>query len=456
MNGRLRRSAGFALIEALVAMAVVGLGTLGLGGMQMFLARNADLAAQRTEAAAMAEACLESLRSYALPEDWADLPARPRALDGSSLCPQGPVDVTPARSSAVYQRQVVVGSPLSDNLKPVTVRVSWSDRSGEAQSMDFTTVIAKSDPADAARIVVPATGAPLYRNPNDRNIAIPALATDRLDGTSSLALGSSQIFFDNSSGLVSKVCNASGSCSALQAYYLDGYIKQIAIQPSAPGNCGLLGLNCLLSNLLGLLGNLLGSVQGLGMNYSGITVKNPGTAIQCTFSRDSTGLVSVVTNLVTSLLGGDKYFYYKCIIPFVNPSAQETATWGGKMRVGVNVNALSSTPVNYLVCRYQYTNVLAPAGLNADYVNDYIDNKSNVQSYKNVRYSLTDQNYMLFTGQENDIPDNCPKLKGSNGKPEYPIPESEVNPDFPPAATLVKHQRCTDGNVSTDCPKVSP
>lgn len=452
-----KKSPGFALIEALVALAVVSLGSMGLAGVQMFLARNGDLAVQRTQATVIADACLEALRAYAVPEDWAGLPARPQDASGASVCPAGPTTIAPVGSNTSYTRQVFVGAAVSDNLKPVTVKVSWQDRAGETHSLDFTTVIAKSDPADAGRTVVAQTSAPLFRNPNDRNISIPTLAIDRLDGTSSLLLGTSQIFFDNQTGMVVRRCSALNVCTNLKAYYLEGYVKQVAIQPSAPSDCGLLGLNCLISDLLRLLGDALGSVQGLGINYSGVNVKNASSAIQCSFTRDSTGLLSVVTNLVTGLLGGDKYFYYKCTIPFVDPAPQEAGSWGGVIRVGLNVNPFASTPVSYLVCRYQFTNVLAPAGLGQGDVADYLNNKSNTQPYRRVRYILSDQNYMLFTGVARDIPADCPKLRGNNGLPEAPIPVSEVNPAFPPQAILVKHQRCISGAVNTtECPGVSP
>ena len=457
MTSSWKHQTGFALIEALVALAVVGLGSMGLAGMQMFLARNGELAAQRTQAAELADSCLDALRAYAVPEDWASLPTRPQTAGGTSLCPAGPVSITPANSNTVYTRQVFVGTVVADNLKPVTVKVSWQDRAGETHALDFTSVIAKADPADAGRVVVSQSVAPLYRSPNDRNIGIPSTAVNRLDGTSSVSLGSNQVILDNQTGQVTKLCNALNVCTNLKAYYLEGYVKQIAIQPSSPSDCGFLGLNCLLSSLLGLLGDALGSVSGLGMNYSGITVRNATTAIQCGFTRDSTGLVSLVTNLVTALVGGDKYFYYKCLIPFSDPSAQTSGYWGGTVRVGFNVNPFSATPVSYLVCRYQYTNVLPLVNLTSTDATDYVNNKSHTQPYRNVRYILSDQNYLLFTGVARDIPSDCPKLVGSNGLPEAPIPASEINPAFPPPAVLVKHQRCISGSMNaTECPAVSP
>ena len=57
-------SAGFALVESLVALAVTVLGVLGITGMEMFLARTESVAAQRTVATRLAQECIETMRSY--------------------------------------------------------------------------------------------------------------------------------------------------------------------------------------------------------------------------------------------------------------------------------------------------------------------------------------------------------------------------------------------------------
>lgn len=57
-----RRAAGFTLIESMVALLIVTGGLFGLLKTQTMLARNADLARQRTEAVRLAQERIEALR----------------------------------------------------------------------------------------------------------------------------------------------------------------------------------------------------------------------------------------------------------------------------------------------------------------------------------------------------------------------------------------------------------
>ena len=64
---RLHRSQrGVSLIEALVAMAVMAFGTLGVLGVQTTLRLNADIAKQRNEAVRIGQETIEAARSFEL------------------------------------------------------------------------------------------------------------------------------------------------------------------------------------------------------------------------------------------------------------------------------------------------------------------------------------------------------------------------------------------------------
>ena len=62
--GLSRPSRGVSLIEALVALAVMSIGLLGVAGMQATLRSTADLSKQRSEAVRLAQEKLEDLRSF--------------------------------------------------------------------------------------------------------------------------------------------------------------------------------------------------------------------------------------------------------------------------------------------------------------------------------------------------------------------------------------------------------
>lgn len=480
---------GFALIEALVALAVVSLGSMGLAGVQMFLARNGDLAVQRTQATVIADSCLEALRAYALPEDWAGLPDRPKDASGVSVCPAGPTTIAPVGSNTSYTRQVIVGAAVSDNLKPVTVKVTWQDRASESHSLDFTTVIAKADPAAASRLTVASATTSPARNPVDRHASIPVNAIS--DGllNSEKKFKSASIYFNNDDGLVcvSKkwVIDKDGKriCSGVKAFYLQGYIKEIALPLGSRGLVGGLVdvVEGLVKTVVDILGGIL-SLLGLGGFYDQIKeavmalpfkvvpriqVVDSAGKIDCEYGFDSAGLLDSVVSGVTQLAGdvvktlsgllknaadNKEPMRYACIIPFKDPAGGK-GYWTGESLKGevpmqtvlVGVKKVILIKQDYLVCRYQLTNVLALEGMVGTDADNYIRNKSNHQPYKNVAYNLTDQNYLIFTGK--NIPNECPLFSGADGKPD-PLVASEVNTAYPPKATLVKHQRCVGSSSS--------
>ena len=64
MTNARRRQSGSTLIEAMIALLIMGVGMLSLSGMQMDLTRSADSTRQRTEALRLAQEKMEEFRSY--------------------------------------------------------------------------------------------------------------------------------------------------------------------------------------------------------------------------------------------------------------------------------------------------------------------------------------------------------------------------------------------------------
>ena len=86
---------GVSLMEAVVAMAVMGFGMLGVAAMQSSLRQNADIARQRAEAVRLAQDVVERYRGYSViatggtkrAYDDISTPAANDSIAGASLAP---------------------------------------------------------------------------------------------------------------------------------------------------------------------------------------------------------------------------------------------------------------------------------------------------------------------------------------------------------------------------------
>lgn len=237
---RQRRDRGVSLVEAMVALAVMAIGMLGLVGMQSTLRSNADLSKQRSEAVRLAQEAVEGSRAFV-------------TLNGGA----------PAYSGVVYAQDTVAGSsatftrtrnvsvlPGPVEAKTLVVTVTWPDRAGQQQSVTLDTVIAGIAPELAATLAVPGEGG-TTRQPQGRNRNIPLLAQQLPDAPGMSAMippGASGIAwrFDNVTGLIT-LCNTSAATTSALTYanltscngnalLLSGYVRYEVGVPPAPGN----------------------------------------------------------------------------------------------------------------------------------------------------------------------------------------------------------------------------
>ncbi len=142
------RQRGFALFEALIAALVISATALALIWLQGELRYNADIARQRTEAARLAQADIERLRSFVAVEADAGTPAWSEIADEL-------LDVTPTGSPTSYLLSRVVNTDEVLALKTVRVQLRWNDRRGHAQQLTLDTQIAGHDPALAGALALP-------------------------------------------------------------------------------------------------------------------------------------------------------------------------------------------------------------------------------------------------------------------------------------------------------------
>ena len=338
----LGRRRGFALLEALLSLLVVSGGMLGLSQLQNMLARNNDLAAQRTEATQLASECIESLRALRTTADWNSLPG--------TRCPS-PV----AGRNTSYARTVTLGGAATAPMRTASVTVSWNDREGAPQSVNLFSYLANTDPATSAMLAFPLPQNTILKRPKNRNINIPIPALDLNDGRSSIQVNANYaVIFSNISGSVIQICNPGvlnanieqikANCVTVEGYILAGYISR----DSSVSNAEWTGIEA-----------------GLGINYDGVARNLAGSgAINCQFGN--------ATGSDTS------YKWYMCVIPLSSPKL-----WSGTVRIGGPVAFRSG---NLFVCRYQY---LDPSLLPFE---------RNVQPYANVDRSIDQQNYRIASG----------------------------------------------------------
>ncbi len=216
-----KHARGVGLVEALIAFLVVAVGLAGLIKFQSAMRLNSDVARQRTEALRLAQNDIEQLRAAAAN----DIQSATRS-------------VTPEAANASFQVTRQVTASAADS-KTVQVTVSWTDRSGAAQQVALTSLIAAQPPALTGALAV-AHRTQEALPVNGRSADIPAAAHDLGDGRSVLKLDSTQTeayVFDNRSGRITSTCSGVQrhtrhivvgdltSCTTIAAVLLSGQVR---------------------------------------------------------------------------------------------------------------------------------------------------------------------------------------------------------------------------------------
>lgn len=326
---------GFTIIEALVALAVVAFGLMAVAGMQGMLARNVDVAKQRSEATRLAQERIEVLRAYTV------IAASGGQASWDGLA--GGTDTT--ITNAAFTRAWTLAGTASDPMRRVSVSVTWADRSSEAQNVTLNSVISKTDPSDVGMLGFPLPQNTNLKRPKNRNLNIPVPALDLGDGRSVYQLAANfAVVFSNDSGYVVMQCGFTvtdasqlDSCTAYSAFILAGYVS-LSGTSTFPAS--------------------------LAVNTSGLSGL---TSTTCTLAN------AVDQNSGATISG---YKYYLCVL-----ALPANTTWSGT----VKLNGMSSG-TDFLVCRFQFA---VAAGISA--------NARNVQPYNAVSESLDNQNYVLTT-----------------------------------------------------------
>ena len=411
---------GVGLVEAMVALLVLGLGMLTFVALQVKLRLGAELARQRAEALQLAQTELEQLR------------AAPGLAAFDSL---GPALVTvgvPGTAGYSVSRGVapVPGTPASapPTLRDVTVSVSWRDRAGQAQAVQLRTQLARADPALPATLGLRPPGMPW----GGRSARLPLAATDLGDGTSlfkPVAADPVAYVMDNASAAVVRRCTgvsavpAGGGasaasaalaapgvrCDAVQAWLVSGVVQADggkAPDPrSPPGPLpGALALRIDLDNTpppagaKGLVAQLAAPHWPVVDGPAGRTIGR-GTAAyapaECAVDADAPASKT------------SRAAAYACLLPAIDLDADAATLPAFTARLTLWPAAgwsIGTTPDTWRVCRYSADHNRNGAAFVADGVRvTAIDNDEHPYAWLAASTTLAHQNFLLVRG---DLP--CP------------------------------------------------
>jgi len=348
---------GVSLIEALVAMAVMGFGMLAVLGMQVTLRQNGDQARQRTEALRLAQDAVEEWRAFSVLEGALDDPGDTRIAYDEIV--SDAAEDTIVGANATYRRLRVVNTEDAvagtdmPRRKLLVVTVSWTDRNEQPQLVRLNSVINGSAPELGAGIVLTAdaTGS---RRPRGRNRAIPIQAKDFGNGTSGyIPPGQTSPtrvawLFNNVSAVITLCTTAQTSNSALisseltcdptqQAQLVTGFVRYatISTQPVA-------------TDMVNPIGPLF-----------------PDFSVSVNRTAPTSGLTACFID--STLTGFREYF---CAVPVesADPNNTNFRKWSGAIGFGSPLslapNLADFAASNFKVCRYHaaasYTNVNTP------------------------------------------------------------------------------------------------
>jgi Tfp pilus assembly protein PilV len=377
---RLHALRGASLIEALVALAVMGFGILGIAGIQSTLRSNGDLSKQQAEATRIAQQVIEESRSFT------QLPAvvdpEVRTYEGLVSGNLGSVQGT----NATFDRALAVTDLAPGRAKLLTVTVSWTDRANQPQEVRLTTNVSGVPPGLGASLSVAMVGRPL-RMPLGRHAGIPPEAVDQGNGTSSFSppgAGTTRWIFSNNTGVIAKICadGTEASCINAQSFLLTGFVRFEVKDPVTPPSPPLPFYPPTARNA-----------------ESPDETPMPGIGVVLQQSHPSTASVACLTrNIATAV----EYF---CAVPVTDAEPR----WSGRALVTGLTLAPSvddPSPGSFRVCRY--TKYRAHSIIPDLELEKPIPNADHPLDYSAVDTTLIGQNFLVIRAGFGTTAFDCP------------------------------------------------
>lgn len=392
MKHNRRQSSGVSLIEAMVALAIMGFGMLAVVGIQATMRLNADIAKQRSEATRIGQEAMEGFRAFTVIDTSAGLRA------WSDIATNGPVNITGLTTNTTYRISRSVVDYDSPPSKALSVTVAWSDRADQAQQVVLRSLIAAAAPALSGTLAVrPGTAAVApVRRPYRRHPSIPVQARDF--GTSSAFVPPFRpwlaLVFNNVSGLITGICD----------FGFDSDLSNETITASDIQSCS----NNTLAQLLS--GFVRFRRQTGGSELTAADVEDPaGPALRfriqlaLTSSGHPDGSFCVDdANSDTTSDGNLAFGTYFCVV-----KSNADGRWSGRTELQAQRTYIDSDPFDweirnddsgndderFRVCRY------TPASSDAQTV----ANRDHPRDYDSVIGNLTNQNFVVISGRK-----HCP------------------------------------------------
>lgn len=385
------RQRGVSLMEAVVALAVMGFGMLGVAAMQSSLRANADIARQRAEAVRLAQEALESYRTYSVVATTAGKVA----FDDIST----PAATEIAGTNATYTRSLTVSATGSFNVKTVQVAVDWVDRGNAAQQVLLASQIHRTPPELAGALIAEPSGV-LYsyvagssggmRSGTSGSSKAPPSSDDLGNGTSSYSPpggGSVRWIFSNSTGLVTSICSSPLVCTSITGGRLvQGYVSFALTAGAGPGSPESEEPNDLAP------GPIVGS---LAVNVSQTAPAGAPTH-SCFYQFVPTPSVKTIG--------------FNCLIR-VTASAGSNSLWSGGVTLSFPNLATSDSDISgssYRVCRYtRYRNDQVVGTIESE-TGLTISNADHPKLYSAVGVNLLNQNFLVIRAGNGSAPYSCP------------------------------------------------
>lgn len=218
MTRRYGRSAqhGVSLVEALVAMAVMGFGMLAIVGVQSTLRFNADMSKQRAEATRLAEQELEFVRAFS---DVGSGGTTEKEFEAIATTPETTIS-GPEWNATFRRTRTVIDAPDGIS-KMISIAVQWDDRTGVTRTVSMYDLITRVDPMLSGFVKGERPLTAIGRR-NGRHPTIPTAAQE-LPGDSGKSIflppnaGGRAWVFNNWTGAITHVCTGVGGYDAVNA-----------------------------------------------------------------------------------------------------------------------------------------------------------------------------------------------------------------------------------------------
>ena len=392
---------GVSLMEAVVALAVMGFGMLGVAAMQSSLRQNADLARQRAEAVRLAQDAIERNRSYsviattALKQAYDDIPV----ADSNNT-------FSGTNRNASYTRAVAAAASAPFNLTTVKATVTWTDRANNTQSVLLASQIHRVPPELAGSLIVDGSRTvPQLRNGSSQ---VPPGWRDNGNGSFSppVTQGSPTPpnYFFGGGGIVA----TSASCFVIPlppapppacSYYrvVQGYVVFSTAAAPTPAQAENPTSDALLKVLqVSPATPPLASLIAINQTAPG-SPPDP----MCFYQQ---------LGYPPSYLPPIKSVAYSCLIG-ISALNGDNSRWSGSLSlafVGVAANNSEASDSLYRVCRYtRYLNDDLVGTIEGE-TNLAFANADHPKLYASVSQNLVNQNFLIIKAGDGSVPYACP------------------------------------------------